>query len=106
MRWTLGATAQRRHRLDMMSTSLSPPSLRATVGEPLGLLGAGEGGGEEEEGDQRMKLFFKLLFPHITVGDAALLHCTGSTEYHRRQEEGIRECLVRPLRLTKPGSTA
>ena len=39
MRWTLGATAQRRHLLDMMSTSLSPTSLHATVLEPLaGLL--------------------------------------------------------------------
>ncbi len=38
MRWTLGAISQRRHRLDMMMTSLSPLSLRATVREPLGLL--------------------------------------------------------------------
>jgi hypothetical protein len=37
MRWTLGATAQYRHRLDMMTTSISPLSLRATVREPLGL---------------------------------------------------------------------
>jgi len=35
MRWTLGATAQRRHLLDMMSTSLSPTSLHGTVLEPL-----------------------------------------------------------------------
>ncbi len=35
MRWTLGATAQRRHLLDMMLTSLSPTSLHATVLEPL-----------------------------------------------------------------------
>ena len=36
--WTLGATAQRRHRLDVMTTRLSTLSLRATVREPLGLL--------------------------------------------------------------------
>ena len=38
MRWTLDATAQRRHRLDMTTTSLSPLSLHATVREPLGLV--------------------------------------------------------------------
>ena len=38
MRWMLGATVQRRHRLDMMTTSLLPPSLHATVREPLGLV--------------------------------------------------------------------
>jgi hypothetical protein len=32
MRWTLGTTAQRRHRLDMTTTSLPPLSLHATVG--------------------------------------------------------------------------
>jgi hypothetical protein len=82
MRWTLGATAQRRHRLDVMTTRLSTLSLLATVREPLGLLGEGEGGGEEEKGYQRVKLFCKLLCPHIKVGDAAFLHGPGSTEYH------------------------
>jgi hypothetical protein len=57
---SLGATAQRRHGLDMMPTSLSPLSLRATVREPLGLLGGGEGGGEEEKGYHRVRLFFKI----------------------------------------------
>jgi hypothetical protein len=34
----LGEIVQRRHRLDMMTTSLSPLSPHATVREPLGLL--------------------------------------------------------------------
>jgi len=38
IRWTLGATAQRRRRLDMTTTRLSPLSLRATLREPPGLL--------------------------------------------------------------------
>jgi hypothetical protein len=49
MRLTLGATAQRRHGLDMMPASLSRLFLCATVREPQG----GGGGGQQQMEDER-----------------------------------------------------